>query len=298
MCWAWAWQLGTQPHPAQPQTTKHDPTGKTIQVIALFSLLREKGVHGPFLVVAPLATLPNWVNEVRKWLPSAGVLLYHGNPEEREALRLERMPLGKASASRDFPVVVTSYEMASIDRKHLMRYQWRWLVVRACPPLSLSMPLPVRHTGHQPHANHNQTTTPFPQVDEGQRIKNRNGKLFNELKEIPSESRLLLSGTPIQNSLEELWTLLNFCQPDIFDDIDVFRSWYGVRMQACMHACMPISSNRCRHSPTKARRTRLIHPSLPPSLPPCIHLSGSASRTSGRRRRWTPSSTRSTASGS
>lgn len=62
-------------------------------------------------------------------------------------------------------------------------------------------------------------------MDEGQRIKNRNGKLFNELKEIPSESRLLLSGTPIQNSLEELWTLLNFCQPDIFDDIDVFRSW-------------------------------------------------------------------------
>lgn len=114
----------TPPRPPNPTP------GKTIQVIALFALLREKGVHGPFIVVAPLATLPNWVNEVRKWLPSAGALLYHGTREERDALREERMPLGKASASRDFPIVVTSYEMASIDRKHLMRYQWRWLVVR------------------------------------------------------------------------------------------------------------------------------------------------------------------------
>ncbi len=141
--------------------------GKTIQVISLFALLREKGVNGPFLVVAPLATLPNWVLEVRKWLPSASVCLYHGTAKEREELREEQMPVGRErETSKLFPIVVTSYEMASIDRKFLMMYQWRWLV-----------------------------------VDEGQRIKNRNGRLFNELKEIPSESRLLLSGTPIQNSL-------------------------------------------------------------------------------------------------
>ena len=45
--------------------------------------LRTKNVNGPFLVTAPLATLPNWVNEFRKWLPSAEVLLYHGNKEHR-----------------------------------------------------------------------------------------------------------------------------------------------------------------------------------------------------------------------
>jgi ATP-dependent DNA helicase len=170
--------------------------GKTIQVISLFALLREKGVNGPFIVVAPLATLPNWVLEIRKWLPSASVCLYHGTAAERgkhkihlllfnlfhlptptlkfthththththtqpELLREEQMPLGRShETSTLFPIVVTSYEITSIDRKFLMQYHWRWLI-----------------------------------VDEGQRIKNRNGRLFNELKEIPSESRLLLSGT-------------------------------------------------------------------------------------------------------
>lgn len=53
------------------------------QVIALIAHLRSKNVNGPFLVTAPLATLPNWVNEFRKWLPSAEVLLYHGAKDHR-----------------------------------------------------------------------------------------------------------------------------------------------------------------------------------------------------------------------
>ena len=48
--------------------------------------------------------------------------LYHGTAAEREALREEQMPIGKErEMSKLFPIVVTSYEMASIDRKHLMR---------------------------------------------------------------------------------------------------------------------------------------------------------------------------------
>jgi ATP-dependent DNA helicase len=66
-------------------------------------------------------------------------------------------------------------------------------------------------------------------VDEGHRIKNRNCRLVRELKQIPSASRLLLTGTPIQNTLEELWSLLNFVNPIIFDDLAVFQSWFGFR---------------------------------------------------------------------
>lgn len=53
------------------------------QVIALIAHLRSKNVNGPFLVAAPLATLPNWVKEFKKWLPSAEVLLYHGTKKDR-----------------------------------------------------------------------------------------------------------------------------------------------------------------------------------------------------------------------
>lgn len=58
-------------------------------------------------------------------------------------------------------------------------------------------------------------------IDEGQRIKNASCRLVQELKKLPSENRLLLSGTPIQNTLEELWSLLNFVNPHIFDDLSV-----------------------------------------------------------------------------
>ena len=167
--------------------------GKTIQVIALIAHLRTKNVNGPFLVTAPLATLPNWVNEFRKWLPSAEVLLYHGSKEHRAELRKTLMKPRMARAP-GFPVVVTSYEVSIIDRCALQGYCWQYLI-----------------------------------IDEGQRIKNASCRLVQELKKIPSENRLLLSGTPIQNTLEELWSLLNFVNPHIFDDLSIFRSWFGFK---------------------------------------------------------------------
>jgi len=81
-----------------------------------------------------------------------------------------------------------------IDRIYLEKYEWQYII-----------------------------------LDEGHRIKNRNCRLVKELKQIRSVSRLLLTGTPIQNCLEELWSLLNFVNPNIFDDLDVFQSWFGFR---------------------------------------------------------------------
>ena len=167
--------------------------GKTIQIIGLIAQLRVTNTAGPFLIAGPLATLPNWINEFRKWLPSCPVVLYHGSKAEREDIRRKRM---QPSAAKDisFPIVVTSFEICMIDRPALERYTWQYII-----------------------------------LDEGHRIKNRNCKLVKELKSLRSVSRLLLTGTPIQNTLEELWALLNFCSPAIFDDLEVFQSWFGFR---------------------------------------------------------------------
>lgn len=75
-------------------------------------------------------------------------------------------------------MLITSYEVCIIDRRHLEKYKWSYLI-----------------------------------VDEGQRVKNRNCRLIRELKCLDTQNRLLLSGTPIQNTLEELWSLLNFVNP-------------------------------------------------------------------------------------
>lgn len=159
--------------------------GKTIQIISLIAHLRNQNTAGPFIVAGPLATLPNWMNEFKKWLPSCPVVLYHGSKPEREAIRMKHMSV-KEEKSMTFPVVITSFEILMIDRPFLEKYLWQYII-----------------------------------LDEGHRIKNRNCKLVKELKSFRSVSRLLLTGTPIQNTLEELWSLLNFCSPQIFDDLEV-----------------------------------------------------------------------------
>ncbi|XP_075337941.1 lymphoid-specific helicase isoform X2 [Odontesthes bonariensis] len=165
--------------------------GKTIQCIAHIAMMIEKKVMGPFLVVAPLSTLPNWINEFKRFTPEVSVLLYHGSQPERAKLLKQihrtQVPLNM------YPVVVTSFEIAMIDRKFLQRFQWKYLI-----------------------------------VDEGHRIKNLNCRLVRELKTLPTDNKLLLTGTPLQNNLAELWSLLNFLLPEVFDDLKSFESWFDI----------------------------------------------------------------------
>jgi ATP-dependent DNA helicase len=136
--------------------------GKTIQIISLIAYLRQQNTPGPFIIAGPLATVTNWLNEMKKWLPSCPVILYHGSRPERDEIRKKFMPVANEK-SMDFPVVITSFEILMIDRPHLERYLWQYII-----------------------------------LDEGHRIKNRNCRLVRELKSFRSVSRLLLTGTPIQ----------------------------------------------------------------------------------------------------
>ncbi|KAK9541065.1 hypothetical protein VZT92_001141 [Zoarces viviparus] len=165
--------------------------GKTIQCIAHIAMMIEKKVMGPFLVVAPLSTLSNWISEFKRFTPEVSVLLYHGTQVERaKLLKQIRRPQGALSMC---PVMLTSFEIAMIDRKFLQRFHWKYLI-----------------------------------VDEGHRIKNLNCRLVRELKMLPTDNKLLLTGTPLQNNLAELWSLLNFLLPEVFDDLKSFESWFDI----------------------------------------------------------------------
>jgi ATP-dependent DNA helicase len=165
--------------------------GKTMQSIAMIAYLLDKKVRGPFLVVAPLATLPNWIREFQKWLPGHPVVRYHGLAQERE--KLLKGPLHyKNRLNEEFPCIITSYECLMKDRVQLDKL------------------------------------SPFEYVivDEGHRLKNHRCALTVCLKRFKINNRLLLTGTPIQNDLDELWSLLNFVNPAIFDDLPKFKSWF------------------------------------------------------------------------
>ena len=66
-----------------------------VQTIGLLSHLRAKGDYGPFMVIGPLSTLPNWVAEFKRWCPSFPAILYHGSKNERQELRDKHMPFGE-----------------------------------------------------------------------------------------------------------------------------------------------------------------------------------------------------------
>lgn len=103
--------------------------------------------------------------------------------------------------------MITSYEVCIIDRRHLEKHKWSYLI-----------------------------------VDEGQRVKNRNCRLIRELKCLDTQNRLLLSGTPIQNTLEELWSLLNFVNPvRVCAPVPVEAHAFSAR-GACSSFLQPVSS--------------------------------------------------------
>ncbi|KAL9083337.1 MAG: hypothetical protein Q9159_005845 [Coniocarpon cinnabarinum] len=162
--------------------------GKTVQTISFLAFLRERGVNGPFLIAAPLSTTSNWVDEFNRWTPDIPVVLYHGSKQEREEIRRKQL---RRPGSPDFPVVCTSYEICMNDRKFLSHFGWKFII-----------------------------------IDEGHRIKNLNCRLIRELQSYNSANRLLITGTPLQNNLAELWSLLHFLMPDIFDKLESFESWF------------------------------------------------------------------------
>ena len=107
-------------------------TGKTVQTIALIALLREQeGYLGPHLIVAPLSTLSNWMDEFHKWTPSIPVIMYHGNQAQREDIFQTKMMknLKSGRPTLRFPVVCTSYEMVLRDQHNLSRIQWEFIII-------------------------------------------------------------------------------------------------------------------------------------------------------------------------
>ncbi|KAL7745982.1 putative ATPase [Sorochytrium milnesiophthora] len=167
--------------------------GKTVQTIGFLSRLRAFKAWGYFLVVAPLSTIDNWRNEFIKFAPSIPTVLYHGSQVERLELQKDIRKQEKKGDRFTRPVIITSYEIVTRDA-HFFQ----------------TIPDGFK----------------FMVVDEGHRLKNRNCQLIRTLKSFRSENRILLTGTPLQNDLSELWSLLNFLIPEIFDDVDRFLAWF------------------------------------------------------------------------
>ncbi|VDP78681.1 unnamed protein product [Schistosoma mattheei] len=104
--------------------------GKTVQVIALlYSLWKEENDYGPFIIMAPLSTLQNWEREFSIWAPDFYIVVYSGDKQVRALLREYEFRLRNAGGIPAFHVLITSHELACIDRSFLKSFDWSVLVV-------------------------------------------------------------------------------------------------------------------------------------------------------------------------
>ena len=168
--------------------------GKTVQSISVLGYLAEvHNIWGPFLVIAPASTLHNWQQEITRFVPDIKVLPYWGSAKDRKILRKfwDRKHITYNRES-PFHVLVTSYQLVVQDTAYFQKVKWQYMV-----------------------------------LDEAQAIKSSQSSRWRSLLGFHCRNRLLLTGTPIQNNMQELWALLHFIMPSLFDSHDEFSEWFS-----------------------------------------------------------------------
>ncbi|XP_029169357.1 chromodomain-helicase-DNA-binding protein 1 isoform X7 [Nylanderia fulva] len=162
--------------------------GKTIQTICfLYYLFHTQQLYGPFLLVVPLSTMTSWQREMSQWAPDLNFVIYLGDVTSRNVIR-EYEWCYRGSKRLKFNVILTTYEIVLKDKALLGALNWAVLL-----------------------------------VDEAHRLKNDDSLLYKALFEFHTNYRLLITGTPLQNSLKELWALLHFIMPNKFVSWEEFE---------------------------------------------------------------------------
>ncbi|BAM39357.1 uncharacterized protein TOT_010000815 [Theileria orientalis strain Shintoku] len=172
--------------------------GKTVQTISLVGhFMYKEFLVGPYLIIVPQSTIDNWMREFENWLPQANAVCYYGNAQAREMIRQRELCKigipGKGERYKcDICITTPSIINSPVDLEFLRKISWQLMV-----------------------------------VDEAHQLKNKHSKRFIELMHFMADYKLLLSGTPLHNNLEELWTLLHFINPQIYTYYEDFRRRYS-----------------------------------------------------------------------
>ncbi|KAJ5151980.1 SNF2-related protein [Penicillium capsulatum] len=162
--------------------------GKTVQTVSFINWMRHvRRQQGPFIVIVPLSTMPAWAETFDNWTPDLNYVVYNGSERARAVLRDYELMVDGNPKRPKFHVLLTTYEYAMNDSPFLGQFKWQFMA-----------------------------------VDEAHRLKNRDSQLYMKLVEWKCQARLLITGTPIQNNLAELSSLMDFLNPgEIKVDVDM-----------------------------------------------------------------------------
>lgn len=161
--------------------------GKTLQTISFLGYLR----HIMGITGPHLVTVPK--STLDNWKREFARWTPEVNVLVLQGAKEERQKLiQERLKDESFDVCITSYEMILREKSHLKQFAWEYII-----------------------------------IDEAHRIKNEESSLAQVIRLFNSRNRLLITGTPLQNNLHELWALLNFLLPDVFGDAEAFDQWFS-----------------------------------------------------------------------
>ncbi|KAI0094367.1 SNF2 family N-terminal domain-containing protein [Irpex rosettiformis] len=176
--------------------------GKTVQIVTFIGQIVKGFAEGysacPVLVVVPNSTITNWVREFERWAPNLRVVPFYGDSKSREIIKqyeLYHPTVAKHTTGAKYHVLVTTYETVTSarDSSSVFKHAPRWEALV---------------------------------VDEGQRLKSDSSLLFKKLKELNVVHRIILTGTPLNNNIRELFNLMNFLDPIEWDDLNTLEKEY------------------------------------------------------------------------
>uniref|UniRef100_A0A0N5AA18 DNA repair and recombination protein RAD54-like n=1 Tax=Syphacia muris TaxID=451379 RepID=A0A0N5AA18_9BILA len=174
--------------------------GKTIQVVCFLCALSftqgsSRGFNfcglGPVLIICPTTLMHQWLKELRKWFPLCRVAIFHSSGTFRghDSVLVRKF----SKLRRDGSVLITSYTTFTKKYKLLISVDWHYVI-----------------------------------LDEGHKIRNPNAQTTMAIKDIRTPHRLLLSGSPLQNNLKELWSLIDFIYPGRLGSLQSFTEKFAI----------------------------------------------------------------------
>ncbi|CAM9248775.1 unnamed protein product [Chrysoparadoxa australica] len=196
----WLWQLYRQG--AGGIIGDEMGLGKTVQVVVFLGALQQAGKLRRTLILAPATVLSHWVAMLRLWAPKLRTVLLHrsGAAFDEASARggggVARL-IAKAVRLKPAVVCVGSYASLKAHRAVLVLQDWDYVV-----------------------------------LDEGQRIRNPDAEVTLVCKQLRTVHRLVLTGTPIQNSLKELWSLFDFAFPGRLGTLPAFEAEFSSPIRA------------------------------------------------------------------
>mmetsp|Transcript_46834 Transcript_46834/g.53157 ORF Transcript_46834/g.53157 Transcript_46834/m.53157 type:complete len:1469 (+) Transcript_46834:105-4511(+) len=191
------WMIGLQENGVNGILADEMGLGKTLQAISVLVYMMEyQNVTGPHLIIVPKSTLSNWMNELARWAPTLKAVKFHGDKASREEMIETILCPGQKDSERSWHVCVTTYEICNIEKNTFLKFAFSYLI-----------------------------------IDEAHRLKNEASMFSKTVRTFETRYRILLTGTPLQNSLHELWALLNFLVPDVFANSEQFDEWFNLDIE-------------------------------------------------------------------